>query len=1531
MDVTTDEFLKVQKELQAALKKNESLQLENSQIIEEIRVLKDELERKAEELQRLSESSGQETSALNDIITGKNEEIARYREELHHHKERLAELSLNTEQSTVNVLRKALEDRDRQIDHLTKHLEQATKDIEDNSVIIESLRQQQDSSGVAGGGQPRRSSKWFDLQQKLREKSLELKSAQDMLGKVEDEAKQKDKELADAVMVMRRYELGEYGLADAVAEIRDLKKQVGIRDREIEKLTQQLNELEMDVEEVSEENETLREKLSLDPDVRLTPPKKRKPEKAATLQEKIEQLEEANIELQQKLRQAFKEKRKSPSPESIKIKSLVNRSTQVSPTLHDRKQLLQSREESGSVSASSNTSFTMSQLQAEKKMLKAELKAVKRKYSKQLEHSELKVKQLQKKVSERRKRSKATISRSTSPPSEKRPRTVDVGTHTDKFQAHGNAPRQPSPSEVDDISLLSQCTSLSHLYRDLMNERSDWKTRVEKLSAEKIEIIEEVAGRAASNEQRYNELLNQLSSTDPELKEGLLRLDAEAKQIMDREVALRRRCAVLENERALLQSEISRQTSLSFLKDDIILEQLGQVEVREEMASLRIKSLQNCLEQTVPKETFQSLYQQHALLAQKFRNVVEELTESGYSETEKLKTILAKVHAELQTLQKRHEDQGSELLKAKLETHVRVQQLSKVLKQLRFEYCGMVPLDRQAKLLGKIAQLKSENMRLRSAKPSEPRGTTPPGRRETESGLEKELDGANLPERWSSEAFQEAFSFLKTHATQLESENLLLEQELHKMQLLLQENEMELNSIRKELLCLQENLQPETSKDQNNLMESMKAQTEELLSLKQNAKLLQKMLTEERENLKIATTSIQVKDKIIEELKSAAPEIRSDEKANDLSNDKLKRSLHTAMVTVNSLQALHDQKECTLTRYRELVSSLREEMSKDRARFAKEISGLQTELMKEHRQSILSLKEATSGLHAKGDLSEECSKKQLDEIRRLKNAVAERHEAAVEATEKLKLREQELRRLQQEMAKLRLPTPPAITSKSRSFSAKRPALAKKTSADVNLGRRLFASLQEQLEQKAQTIAHKDAEIEQLKERVASLQTVIDQTAKKGLSRQVQRLKSQVDEKEKQLQALSKAMIDLRSEMMSAVGTNAVQPASQSGRLENEENVEVLKDAIADLEVKVAQLKSDLRSALEREQFLNDEARLLKEDNEKLRENCSRASTEKQELIRKLDRLRRPVTPKQIPSIQHMEAETVDRLRKEISMLRGQLRNLDKPEKPYEQLEQMASSRVEVARWEESKKWQSAVEKLKVQYKEASQKLEASEKMTRLLRTQTSRLEQEKDKLTARVQHYEKMSSLEKQRPSSETVALQKKIAELEAHVKAPQADSEDKMAELRTQNNVLRKQIQDLEKGLVRKQMKRKVVHISGKQGATSEEHPTATEHVSKEDAVTLDAEDHNKVCRELEKYKSQVDILRVTVDRLHDELLQTRLLVERRDDPSTSSEVDSRRQDFQDTLIRENVALRLDLRASRSLLQQRESELLEARYISVL
>lgn len=61
-------------------------------------------------------------------------------------------------------------------------------------------------------------------------------------------------------------------------------------------------------------------------------------------------------------------------------------------------------------------------------------------------------------------------------------------------------------------------------------------------------------------------------------------------------------------------------------------------------------------------------------------------------------------------------------------------------------------------------------------------------------------------------------------------------------------------------------------------------------------------LSEEEENLRIATTSIQVKDKIICELKSTLSGAERDSSTADVGNSKLKRSLNVAMVTVKSLQ-----------------------------------------------------------------------------------------------------------------------------------------------------------------------------------------------------------------------------------------------------------------------------------------------------------------------------------------------------------------------------------------------------------------------------------------------------------------------------------------------------------------------------------------------------------------------------------------------------------------------------------------------------
>ena len=52
--------------------------------------------------------------------------------------------------------------------------------------------------------------------------------------------------------------MGEYGLSDAIAEIKDLKRDLDVRDKHVERLIQELNVLDMSISEAADENEELR-------------------------------------------------------------------------------------------------------------------------------------------------------------------------------------------------------------------------------------------------------------------------------------------------------------------------------------------------------------------------------------------------------------------------------------------------------------------------------------------------------------------------------------------------------------------------------------------------------------------------------------------------------------------------------------------------------------------------------------------------------------------------------------------------------------------------------------------------------------------------------------------------------------------------------------------------------------------------------------------------------------------------------------------------------------------------------------------------------------------------------------------------------------------------------------------------------------------------------------------------------------------------------------------------------------------------
>jgi len=60
------------------------------------------------------------------------------------------------------------------------------------------------------------------------------------------------------IIHLRKYESGDYGLAEAVSEIKELRQQLRIRDRQIEELVQASNKLQAEAGQLEEQNLALR-------------------------------------------------------------------------------------------------------------------------------------------------------------------------------------------------------------------------------------------------------------------------------------------------------------------------------------------------------------------------------------------------------------------------------------------------------------------------------------------------------------------------------------------------------------------------------------------------------------------------------------------------------------------------------------------------------------------------------------------------------------------------------------------------------------------------------------------------------------------------------------------------------------------------------------------------------------------------------------------------------------------------------------------------------------------------------------------------------------------------------------------------------------------------------------------------------------------------------------------------------------------------------------------------------------------------
>ncbi|NXY64641.1 CE290 protein, partial [Callaeas wilsoni] len=254
-------------------------------------------------------------SSFQKILASKDDELLEYKQMLFNLEEKMKMVQLDVDRNSILSLQQGVQERDAQIRLLTEQVEQYTKEMEKNAFVIEKLKD--DLQKGKGHSSLAQQNQIGDMQEKLKMLEERTTEAEKSAELAEAHAREKDKELVETLKRMRDYELGIYGLEEAVAEIKDLRKQVKIREHEIESLIKEVNKLELKINDFLDENEELRERLGLEPkkmidlnEFRNSKALKQQQYRAENqiLLQEIERLEEERIELKKHIRKLAQEK-----------------------------------------------------------------------------------------------------------------------------------------------------------------------------------------------------------------------------------------------------------------------------------------------------------------------------------------------------------------------------------------------------------------------------------------------------------------------------------------------------------------------------------------------------------------------------------------------------------------------------------------------------------------------------------------------------------------------------------------------------------------------------------------------------------------------------------------------------------------------------------------------------------------------------------------------------------------------------------------------------------------------------------------------------------------------------------------------------------------------------------------------------------------------------------------------------------------------------------------------------------------------
>ncbi|CAH8613339.1 unnamed protein product [Schistosoma mattheei] len=309
IDRATDDYVKMKEALAEADKSHAEKSAECSMLRAQLANLSEKIGHPEETNNLIMSVVEQKIEEWKEILADKDMEIVKLNERIIEFSQELRDLKADSDKTSVQALMKSIKDRDVQIHSLKKQLTDATNEVEKSTTLLNELAKQANENEFDPSS--RKAERIVVLRKQLQEKENLNTELEKRLELAEEAAQSQANEVTILEKQLKRYEEGEYGLSEAIAELKATRLQLNSKERQLEEVCRLASQAESSLNEINLENEHLRSKLGIPLIEKIDLNGYRRQKRAEVeedravniiLQKEIEKLEDERLELKRKLR-----------------------------------------------------------------------------------------------------------------------------------------------------------------------------------------------------------------------------------------------------------------------------------------------------------------------------------------------------------------------------------------------------------------------------------------------------------------------------------------------------------------------------------------------------------------------------------------------------------------------------------------------------------------------------------------------------------------------------------------------------------------------------------------------------------------------------------------------------------------------------------------------------------------------------------------------------------------------------------------------------------------------------------------------------------------------------------------------------------------------------------------------------------------------------------------------------------------------------------------------------------------------------